>query len=80
MPDPLDGLYLRVHKMTYQMTHKEQNDMTNGTRITVTRYGTTQAGTVTRTGGSGEIVFVVMDHDRATQRERWFHRCSVEAA
>jgi hypothetical protein len=54
--------------------------MDTGTRITVTRYGTTQSGTVTRTGGSGEIVFVVMDHDRATQRERWFHRCSVQAA
>ena len=52
--------------------------MTKGTRITVTVYGTVQAGTVTRTSGNGEIVFVVMDHDKATQRERWFHRCSVE--
>jgi cytochrome c-type biogenesis protein CcmE len=54
--------------------------MVKGTRITVTVYGTVQAGTVTRTGGNGEIVFVVMDHDKATQRERWFHRCSVEIA
>ena len=50
-----------------------------GQRITVTVYGTTQAGTVTRTGGSGEIVFAVMDHDKSTGRERWFHRSSVEA-
>jgi cytochrome c-type biogenesis protein CcmE len=54
--------------------------MTKGARITVTVYGTVQAGTVTRTGGNGEIVFVVMDHDKAIQRERWFHRCSVEIA
>ena len=52
--------------------------MAKGSRIIVTVYGTVQAGTVTRTGGNGEIVFVVMDHDKATQRERWFHRCSVE--
>ena len=54
--------------------------MTKGTRITVTAYGTVQAGTVTRIGGNGEIVFVVMDHDKNTRRERWFHRCSVSAA
>jgi hypothetical protein len=53
--------------------------MSIGSRITVTVYGTVQAGTVTRVGGNGEIVFVVMDHDKKTGRERWFHRCSVES-
>lgn len=52
--------------------------MDKGTKITVTVYGTVQSGTVTRVAGDGEIVFVIMDHDKATQRERWFHRCSVE--
>lgn len=52
--------------------------MTKGSRITVTKYGTVQTGTVTRTGGNGQIVFAVMDHDKATGRETWFHRCSVE--
>lgn len=64
--------------MLAAMITKGGSDMAKGSRITVTVYGTVQAGTVTRTGGNGEIVFVVMDHDKATQRERWFHRCSVE--
>ena len=54
--------------------------MTKGTRISVTSYGTVQFGTVTQTGGNGQLVFVVMDHDRATRRERWFHLCSVEVS
>jgi hypothetical protein len=52
--------------------------MIKGSRITVTVYGTVQSGTVTRTGGNGQIVFVIMDHDKETGRDRWFHRCSVE--